>query len=74
VGRALSQLVEQAKPALYEALKAEFGDDSLLFVEEVRASEDREIDWAEDAYWILNTELTGEKQRAFDWVCQGFSG
>jgi hypothetical protein len=87
---ALSHLIEEARPALYEVLKAEFGDDSLLFVSlwstadyernengcddgEVRASEHREIDWAEDAYWILNTELTGEKQRAFNWVCQGFS-
>jgi hypothetical protein len=23
---------------------------------------------------MLNTELTGEKQRAFNWVCEGFCG
>lgn len=86
---AISRLVGEARPIIYDALKAEFGDDSLLFVSlwstadfgrdedrredgKPRADQDAGINWAEDAYWILNTDLTGEKQRAFDWVRQGF--
>jgi len=37
-----------------------------------RAYEDCEIDWTENAYSVLNAELSGEKQQAFNWVCQGF--
>jgi hypothetical protein len=90
--RALCELVMQGRPAIYAALKAEFGDDSLLFVslwstadcekdendsdngeqKSKTTDADAEIDWTEDAYWILNTELTGEKQRAFNWVREGF--
>jgi hypothetical protein len=90
--QALCELVEEARPAIYEALKTDFGDDSLLFVslwntvdyekdegdgaseeqKSMRADVDREIDWTEDAYRILNTELTGQKQQAFNWICQGF--
>lgn len=80
---AVGHIARKAKPAIYEALKSEFGDDSLLFVslwstadydndESGKRKADAEIDWAEESYWILNTELTGEKQRAFNWVCQGF--
>jgi hypothetical protein len=62
-------------------LKQEFGDDSILFVSlwstadyerDENGAHEKEIDWTEEAYWVLNTELTGEKQRAFNWVCQGF--
>jgi hypothetical protein len=90
--QALSELIRGAIPPIYEALKTEFGDDSLLFVSlwnsvdyerdrddgeseeqrSARADVDGKIDCTEDAYWILNTEPTAEKQQAFNWVCQGF--
>jgi hypothetical protein len=31
-----------------------------------------EIDWAENAHGILNTEWTDEKQEGFDWIDEGF--
>jgi hypothetical protein len=88
--QALCELVEGSKKVIYGALKAEFGDDSLLFVSlwntverekdeddiEGRTSSaraDGEIDWTEGSYEILNLELTGQKQQAFNWVRQGFS-
>jgi len=90
--QALLKLVEYAKSPIYQALKAEFGDDSFLFVslwntvdheknngdgtsaqqKITTVDEGREIDWAEDAYSILNVELAGQKQQAFNWVCNGF--
>jgi len=96
---ALLELMEEARSDIHEALREEFGDDSLLFVslwntveykrdEEVRESESKlvdsegetehehpknnvEIDWLEDAYWVPNTEVTGQKLAAHEWITQG---
>ena len=88
--QALLKLVEDANSTIYQVLKAEFGDDSFLFVSlwntverekdeneiegrKSSASADGEIDWTEGSYEILNLELTGQKQQAFDWIRHGFS-
>ncbi len=95
---ALIKLMDEVRSQIHQALREEFGDDSLLFVslwntveyrrdEDIREPESKllagdgrtdehakhstEIDWLEDADWILNTEATGQKLAAHEWIAEG---
>lgn len=98
---AISELLAEARSEIYEALRSEWGDDSLLFVslwntveyqrnepdstwaenpanvvpekggQSAPSDQGGEIDWLEDAGYILNSETTWKKLAAFSWIEQG---
>jgi hypothetical protein len=97
-GSGADKLMEEARSQIHEALREEFGNDSLLFVSlwntveysgdegvcetnsklltreggtDEYAKGNGEIDWLEDADWILNTEVTGQKLAAHEWIAEG---
>jgi hypothetical protein len=98
---ALLELMAVARSEIHEALRSEWGDDSLLFVslwntveyqrnelastwaenaanlvpekggQSAPSVQGGEIDWLEDAGYILNSETTWQKLAAFSWIEQG---
>jgi hypothetical protein len=72
---ALIELMQEARSQIHMALREEFGDDSLLFVSlwntVEKPQQNAETNWLDDAGWILNNDVTGQKLAAHNWIAEG---